>query len=48
MIDDIDRQSLIEYRVGQATETIELARFLLSSGKLVVTVKQGIHSEQTN
>ncbi len=40
MIDDIDRQSLIEYRIGQATETIELARFLLSSEKLVVAVNR--------
>lgn len=40
MINDQDRDSLIEYRLSQASETIELARFLLSSGKLSVAINR--------
>jgi len=40
MINDTDRQELINYRLEQATETIELARFLIESGKLVVAVNR--------
>lgn len=40
MINDQDRDSLIDYRLSQASETIELARFLLSSGKLSVAVNR--------
>ena len=29
MIEEIDRQALIDYRIKQATETIELANFLV-------------------
>ena len=40
MIDDKDRDSLIEFRLNQAFDTIELARFLVSSDKLVVAVNR--------
>lgn len=40
MINDQDRDSLIEYRLSQASETIELARFLVFSGKLSVAVNR--------
>lgn len=40
MIEDIDRDSLIEYRINQALDTIELARFLVSSDKLVIAVNR--------
>ena len=40
MINDQERDSLIDYRQSQASETIELARFLLSAGKLSVTVNR--------
>ena len=40
MINDQDRKSLIGYRVSQASETIELAKFLISSEKLSVTVNR--------
>lgn len=40
MIAENDRNSLIEYRIKQALETIELARFLLSCDKLVIAVNR--------
>ncbi|MEI6048855.1 MAG: HEPN domain-containing protein [Bacteroidota bacterium] len=40
MIDEKDRASLIEYRLNQAFDTIELARFLVSSDKLVIAVNR--------
>lgn len=33
MIDERDRDSLIEFRLNQAFDTIELTRFLVSSDK---------------
>lgn len=33
MITDTDRKALIDYRMSQAIETIELARFLVKSKK---------------
>jgi uncharacterized protein (UPF0332 family) len=40
MISDQDRNSLISYRLQQAKETIELAEFLIDSGKLIVAVNR--------
>lgn len=40
MIADNDRDALIEYRLKQAVESIDLAKFLLSSDKLVVAVNR--------
>jgi uncharacterized protein (UPF0332 family) len=40
MINDLDRESLINYRLLQAKDTIELAIFLKDSGKLVVAVNR--------
>lgn len=40
MITEKDRNSLIEYRLKQALDTIELARFLLASDKLVIAVNR--------
>ena len=40
MIDGNDRQSLIDYRLRQATETIELAHFLVMSEKYVIAVNR--------
>jgi uncharacterized protein (UPF0332 family) len=40
MIADTDRDALIEYRLNQASDTIELAKFLLSSDKLVIAVNR--------
>jgi uncharacterized protein (UPF0332 family) len=40
MIDEKDRDSLIDYRLQQATDTIELAKFLVSSDKLVIAVNR--------
>jgi uncharacterized protein (UPF0332 family) len=37
---DTDRQSLINYRIKQAFETIELAEFLLKEGKLILAVNR--------
>ncbi|RPJ67834.1 MAG: HEPN domain-containing protein [Alphaproteobacteria bacterium] len=39
-MEDKDRQSLINYRIQQAKETIELAEFLKNSGKLAVAVNR--------
>jgi uncharacterized protein (UPF0332 family) len=40
MIDDKDRDSLIEFRLNQAFDTIVLARFLVSNDKLAVAVNR--------
>jgi len=40
MIDEKDRDSLIEYRLQQAYETIDLAKFLVNSDKLVIAVNR--------
>jgi uncharacterized protein (UPF0332 family) len=40
MIDDNDRQSLIDYRLRQATDTIELANFLTTNGKYIIAVNR--------
>jgi len=40
MIEERDRDSLIEFRLNQANDTIELARFLVSSDKLAVAVNR--------
>ena len=40
MITDNDRDALVEYRLKQADETIDLARFLLSNEKLVIAVNR--------
>lgn len=40
MIAENDREILVEYRLKQAVETIDLAKFLLSSDKLVLAVNQ--------
>lgn len=40
MIAENDRDILIEYRLKQAVESIELAKFLLSSDKLVLAVNR--------
>jgi uncharacterized protein (UPF0332 family) len=40
MIADNDRDALIEYRLKQSRDTIELAEFLLSCDKLVIAVNR--------
>ena len=40
MIADKERDVLIEYRLKQAVESIDLAKFLLSSDKLVIAVNR--------
>jgi uncharacterized protein (UPF0332 family) len=40
MIDENDRQSLVDYRLRQADDTIELANFLTVSGKYVIAVNR--------
>jgi uncharacterized protein (UPF0332 family) len=40
MITDNDRDALIEYRLKQAFDTIELAEFLVLNGKLVIAVNR--------
>jgi uncharacterized protein (UPF0332 family) len=40
MITDTDRKALIDYRMSQAFDTIELARFLVNSEKLVIAVNR--------
>ena len=40
MISDEDRKALIEYRMKQAEDTIELANFLADNQKLVVAVNR--------
>ena len=40
MITENDRESLIDYRLKQALETIELAKFLVMSEKLIIAVNR--------
>ena len=40
MIEDIDREALVRYRLNQAIETIELAKFLVKNDKLVIAVNR--------
>jgi uncharacterized protein (UPF0332 family) len=40
MIKDEERKSFIDYRMRQAWDTIELAKFLASNQKLVVAVNR--------
>ena len=40
MITEKDRDSLVEYRLNQALETIELAKFLVVSDKLIIAVNR--------
>ncbi len=40
MIDEKDRQSLIDYRLRQATDTIDLANFLAINEKYVIAVNR--------
>jgi len=40
MIDENDRRSLVDYRLRQATDTIELANFLAANGKYVIAVNR--------
>ncbi|MBI9036745.1 MAG: HEPN domain-containing protein [Bacteroidales bacterium] len=40
MINEQDRESLIKYRIGQANDTIDLAKFLIDSNKLSVAVNR--------
>lgn len=40
MIPDKEREVLIEYRLNQAVESIDLVKFLLSSDKLVLAVNR--------
>jgi len=40
MITDKEREALIDYRLKQAVESIDLAKFLVSSDKLVVAVNR--------
>jgi len=40
MIEEIDRDALVKYRLNQAFETIELAQFLVKNDKLVIAVNR--------
>jgi uncharacterized protein (UPF0332 family) len=40
MIEEKDRNALVAYRIKQAEETIELARFLAESNKFVIAVNR--------
>ena len=40
MIDENDRKSLVDYRLRQATDTIELAHFLAISEKYAIAVNR--------
>lgn len=40
MITDNDRESLIDYRFKQAIDTVELAKFLVMSEKLIIAVNR--------
>lgn len=40
MIDEKDRDALVAYRIQQAEETIELAKFLAESKKLVIAINR--------
>lgn len=39
MINENDRQALVDYRFRQATDTIELANFLAVSEKYIISVR---------
>ena len=40
MIENNDRDSLVEYRLNQAFDTVELAKFLVSNDKLAIAVNR--------
>ena len=40
MINESDRVSIVKYRIEQAKDTIELARFLIDSDRLIVAVNR--------
>ena len=40
MMEDVDRDALVKYRLNQAIETIELAKFLVKNDKLVIAVNR--------
>lgn len=40
MMNDIDRNSLISYRIDQSKDNIELSRFLINSGNYAVAVNR--------
>jgi uncharacterized protein (UPF0332 family) len=40
MITDFEREALIEYRLDQALDAFELAKFLVSNDKLVIAVNR--------
>jgi len=40
MINESDRNSIVKYRIEQAKDTIELAKFLIDSNRLVVAVNR--------
>lgn len=40
MINENDRSSLVKYRIEQAKDTVELARFLIDSNRLTVAVNR--------
>ena len=40
MITDYEREALIEYRLDQALDAFELAKFLVSNDKLVIAVNR--------
>jgi uncharacterized protein (UPF0332 family) len=40
MINELDRKTLVRYRMDQARDTVDLAKFLIDSGKLVVAVNR--------
>lgn len=40
MISENDRNSLIKYRIDQAKDTIELAKFLIDSNRLIIAVNR--------
>lgn len=40
MISEADRLALIEYRIQQAFETVELAKFLVENKKFVIAVNR--------
>lgn len=40
MINEDDRDALVEYRLKQAVDAIELSKFLISSDKLVIAVNR--------
>ena len=40
MINESDRNSLVNYRIDQAKDTIELSKFLIDSDRLIVAVNR--------